>query len=267
MKRQLLAIAVLLAGLSLPSSLLAQFHTTARSFAPSHGIVAPSRSIAAASFARVRTTPAPFSGRFVRPSPRGGWHGGFAGGSQSRHHGKPGVFPSNFGSFGGGFTGSTCLADPVAAGAVFCRNSIPPQTTFGSPFFFVPTYLPYSMDYEQQVEEAPAAVPEQETALAAQVAILTDAVRQLREDQALRETSRPPVVSPQASVEEKPQPVALIYRDGHQVEVENYAVLGQTLWVFGNRTTRRVPLANLDLDATRKANEQRGIDFLAANSQ
>ncbi len=257
MKGRLLALAVILAGLSLPSSLFAQFRTAARSFAPSHSIVAPS-------FARVRTTPGPFTARVVRPSPRNGWHGGFGGGSQFHRRGKPGVFPS---SFGGVATGSTCLADPQAAGAIFCRNFVPQQTTFGSPFFFVPTYFPNSMDYEPQVEEAPPAVPEQETALAAQVALLTDAVRELREDQALRETSRPPVVPPRASVEEKPVPVVLIYRDGHQADVENYAVLGQTLWVFGNRATRRVPLADIDLDATRKANEQRGVDFLAANSQ
>ena len=53
----------------------------------------------------------------------------------------------------------------------------------------------------------------------------------------------------------------LIYRDGHQAEVHNYAVVGQVLWIFSEERARKVPLADLDLDATRKANEERGVEF------
>ncbi len=141
-----------------------------------------------------------------------------------------------------------------------------PQTSFGPAFVGLPYYWPYGMEYEQPVEEAPTAAPETDNALAAQVAMLTDAVRQLREDQALRTTAQPPAVSPAPAAEEKAAPVVLIYRDGQRIEAENYAVLGQTLWVFRNKTTRRIPLADLNLDATRKANEERGIDFPAADS-
>ena len=193
-----------------------------------------------------------------------GWHRGSGGAGQHHHRGTPGGPIINF---GGGFTGSTCLADPTAAGAVFCRNSVPQQTSFGAPLFGLPYYWPYTMDYEQPAAEAPAAASEPDNALAAQVAMLTDAVRQLREDQALRETARPPAVSPPTAAEEKVVPLVLVYRDGHRREVDNYAVLGQTLWVFRNQATRRIPLADLDLDATRKVNDERGIDFLASESQ
>ena len=56
-------------------------------------------------------------------------------------------------------------------------------------------------------------------------------------------------------------PTVLIFRDGHQSEVHNYAVVGQVLWIFSEERARKVSLADLDLDATRKANEERGVDF------
>jgi hypothetical protein len=56
-------------------------------------------------------------------------------------------------------------------------------------------------------------------------------------------------------------PTVLIFRDGHQAEVHNYAVTEQTLWIFSEERARKVPLADLDLDATRQANEERGVEF------
>ena len=74
------------------------------------------------------------------------------------------------------------------------------------------------------------------------------------------ETPRPvPATRPQP--EPPAPPTVLIYRDGHQAEVHNYAVVGQVLWIFSEERARKVPLADLDLDATRQANEQRGGEF------
>jgi hypothetical protein len=52
----------------------------------------------------------------------------------------------------------------------------------------------------------------------------------------------------------------LIFRDQHRQEVGNYAIVGQTLWSFGPRT-QKIPLADLDLAATTKANDDRGLTF------
>jgi len=63
----------------------------------------------------------------------------------------------------------------------------------------------------------------------------------------------------------RPEPPApstvLIFRDGHQTEIRNYAVVGQVLWIFSEERARKVQLADLDLDASRKANDERGVDF------
>jgi len=53
----------------------------------------------------------------------------------------------------------------------------------------------------------------------------------------------------------------LVFRDKHQQEVDNYAIVGDTLWNFAPGQTQKIALDDLDLDATKKANEDRGIDF------
>lgn len=53
----------------------------------------------------------------------------------------------------------------------------------------------------------------------------------------------------------------LIFRDQHTLEVQNYAIVGQMLWSFGPGTTQKIPLSDLDIPATTKANENRGLDF------
>ena len=53
----------------------------------------------------------------------------------------------------------------------------------------------------------------------------------------------------------------LVFRDQHKQEVQNYAIVGQTLWNFAPQHTQKIPLSELDLPATTKANDERGVDF------
>jgi hypothetical protein len=53
----------------------------------------------------------------------------------------------------------------------------------------------------------------------------------------------------------------LVFRDQHRQEVQNYAIVGQTLWSFAPQHTQKIPLADLDVPATTKANDERGVDF------
>jgi hypothetical protein len=53
----------------------------------------------------------------------------------------------------------------------------------------------------------------------------------------------------------------LVFRDQHRREVDNYAIVGQTIWVFAPKQAERIPLSQLDVDATVKANEDRGVTF------
>ncbi|MBI3644906.1 MAG: hypothetical protein HY233_02930, partial [Acidobacteriales bacterium] len=59
-----------------------------------------------------------------------------------------------------------------------------------------------------------------------------------------------------------PQPsTLLVFKDGHQTEVQNYAIVGGTLFELADNRSHKILLADLDLLATRKANDARGVDF------
>jgi hypothetical protein len=63
------------------------------------------------------------------------------------------------------------------------------------------------------------------------------------------------------------QPVAdqpttvLIFKDGRELEVHNYAIVGTTLYDLSDGRTHKVELAELDLPATVKHNDDRGVSF------
>jgi len=53
----------------------------------------------------------------------------------------------------------------------------------------------------------------------------------------------------------------LVFKDGHQLEIGNYAIVGSTLYDLSDGHHRKVALADLDLNATVKENDNRGVDF------
>ena len=67
---------------------------------------------------------------------------------------------------------------------------------------------------------------------------------------------RPP--SRQEAVRES---TTLVFKDKHREEVQNYAVVGNSLWILDETKASKVPLDDLDLDTTKRVNEDRGIDF------
>ena len=71
---------------------------------------------------------------------------------------------------------------------------------------------------------------------------------------------RPAVGNEQQGTSIMPATV-LVYRDQHTKEIQNYAIVGQTLWTFAPQHTEKIPLSDLDLSATAKANDNRGITF------
>jgi hypothetical protein len=63
-----------------------------------------------------------------------------------------------------------------------------------------------------------------------------------------------------AAASEQPSTV-LIFKDGHQSEVANYAIVGNTLYDLSEGRRIKIALDDLDLTATAKENESRGTDF------
>jgi hypothetical protein len=79
--------------------------------------------------------------------------------------------------------------------------------------------------------------------------------------QAYAPPMRPPdqITPPPADV--KPNdPTILVFRNGKKQEVRNYAIMGDSLYVF-DEGRKKLALADLDLPATIKANDDRGVEF------
>jgi hypothetical protein len=151
---------------------------------------------------------------------------------------------------------------------------------FGSPGYapyYAPLYPAYpAMTYdpgaaavvEPEAEEPPAPTIFENRARSAWSPAAVS-----REDSArygthyLDSRERRPAVAP-VMMEENPgrsardvSPVVLIFRDGHEQEVGNYAIMGGTLYDLDTFVASKIRLAELDLKATMKANEERGLDF------
>jgi hypothetical protein len=69
-----------------------------------------------------------------------------------------------------------------------------------------------------------------------------------------------PAPAPQPEIAEQPRTV-LVFKDGRQLEISNYAIAGSTLYNLGDGLPHKVALAELDLPATVKQNDERGVDF------
>jgi hypothetical protein len=87
------------------------------------------------------------------------------------------------------------------------------------------------------------------------------AARPPAEDSADRQPAEIAASTPEPSPAPPQEPTLLVFRDGHQLEVENYAIVGSTLYDLTEGHRRRIGLSELDLVATAKQNDDRGIDF------
>jgi len=68
-----------------------------------------------------------------------------------------------------------------------------------------------------------------------------------------------------AKADDQPAPAVvvktvLVYKDSHKEEIANYAIVGDQLFDFTNGR-RKIAISDLDVAATTKANDARGVDF------
>src|SRR5579864_1473581 len=71
-----------------------------------------------------------------------------------------------------------------------------------------------------------------------------------------------PIVDASVATPDPPQePTLLFFKDGRKLEVQNYAIVGATLFDLTPGHPRKIALADLDLEATRQQNDDRGVAF------
>lgn len=111
--------------------------------------------------------------------------------------------------------------------------------------------------------------------LDARVTSLADEVARLRAEKAEREAqdlkkSQPDRSFADANTANANDPAqgpstaataTLVFRSGRRMDIGNYGIVGKTLWVFDEQRARKIPLNDLDLEATRKVNAENGFEF------
>ena len=148
--------------------------------------------------------------------------------------------------FFAGLNGS-CLNGFTTSG--FCDN-------FGYPYY--PLY-PSDTSY---TEPAPAydSSADDRAALSYEVERLSREVDDLRESERQprqnHDDDRPPVSRPSDMTAPNDPPKALVFKDGHQILVENYVISGNTMWIIDNGHMKKVSLNDIDNAATQKANSE-----------
>ncbi len=65
--------------------------------------------------------------------------------------------------------------------------------------------------------------------------------------------------APTPSTESDWPATVFIFKDGHKIETRNFAIVGQILYDFSSQVLKKIELADLDKEATIKANDDRGI--------
>jgi hypothetical protein len=70
-----------------------------------------------------------------------------------------------------------------------------------------------------------------------------------------------PTPAPASATDDRATKTVLVFHDGHKVEATNYAIVGQTLWIYTETDSKKMPLSDLDVTATKTANSDRGITF------
>ncbi len=66
---------------------------------------------------------------------------------------------------------------------------------------------------------------------------------------------------PAAQNDESVPITVLVFRDGQKVETRNYAIVGESIWVYNERESKKYRVADLDVDATRQLNSAHGVGF------
>lgn len=151
----------------------------------------------------------------------------------------------------------------------FCTRTPTPFSSFApfasfvpfswSPFYSTPLFDDSSYSSREDTEQVQRANA-QVSDLTNQIELLRDQLQQMREEQSAPREAAPPR-PPEPTRDEPRISTTLVYRDGHRSDVENYAIVGNTLWVFNDQRRKKIPLAELDLTATRQVNENQGVDF------
>jgi len=141
---------------------------------------------------------------------------------------------------------------------------VSPWLSYGYPGYYSSPYyddFDYSQDSSQPGYNYSGGYDDQSGQMAQdQIDRLEGEVAELREQRSPARPASPAKPEIRAST-------VLVFRDQHSREVQNYAIVGDTLWIFDAQKATKIPVDSLDIPASTKANDDRGIDFRLPDQQ
>jgi hypothetical protein len=144
---------------------------------------------------------------------------------------------------------------------------------FAGSFGFGAPYYPLFPEYYYAPAQPPPVIISSDNGSNPQLAVemqrLTDEVEELRNNEDLRkdqersrsESRRPADPPSSLSAQQPAASTTFVFRDGHKVSAQNYAIAGQTLWILSEHAARKISLADVDAAATEQVNAANGIEF------
>jgi hypothetical protein len=170
------------------------------------------------------------------------------------------------GIFGGvvsqrGSSGSRYYNVPLPAPLAGGPYSLPPAGVF-SPFVYASMYNVqplYTTQSDISVEQTRSRESTRTTERPNEIQMLTR--KNQKNGERLRQPPDRQPEPPAQSAQSAGVSIVLVFRDGHQMEVQGYAIVGDILWFVTDQTSNKTSLSELDLDATKKLNAARGARF------
>ncbi len=135
-----------------------------------------------------------------------------------------------------------------------------------APFFPAPVVVPF-FDYS----EGEAVQPENIVTQPGQPQPIVVVVPERGEREVAQPEAAPPPpreLAPAASAKPAPAPPPTVFvlRNGQKLELSDYALTSDTLYDLRDGRAKKISLAEVDLPATVKANEDRGVEFTLPNA-
>jgi hypothetical protein len=148
--------------------------------------------------------------------------------------------------------------------------------TYAVPYVPIFNYGDYG-DSQQANAVADAVAAQAQTAattqnlLGEQVQRLSAEVENLRNQAATQPApepsspAQPQPATPQAQAAPDPlppqPPITVVLKNGNRVQVQNYAVMGQTFWDFSTQPARKIPLSSINVPESINASNANGAEF------
>ena len=196
----------------------------------------------------------------------GGFSGGVHGGAPAFRGGASGSFAraSHSGFHSGNGSHHSNGPNLIIGGHRFHHNGFRRGRYWGYPYYgwYSPFWDWGSSSYDQQENDNYAQYQTMN-----EINRLADEVQELREERESRSSPPQPAPQPQqqAKLQQEDLPVVLVFLDKRIQEVKNYAVANEMLVVLDGNRKKKYPLADIDLAATMKLNDERGVDFEVPN--